>query len=782
MTTLLAFAILAEPGQQQFAKLEAVPFTNVTIKDRFWTPRQEVNRTATVQHSLQMLENAGNFKNYELAAHNEHTNYNGLLFTDSDMYKVMEGIAYTLASHPDPALDKKMDQLIALIASAQRENGYVDTFVEVTKPDQPFSNLRDQHELYCAGHMIEAAVAHFQATGKRNFLDVALKCAELINERYGPGRQLGYPGHPELELALVKLWKVTRDQKWFLLSQKLIETRGSHFFAMEHSTPEDRYDGTYWLDDVPIRDHTEIKGHAVRAAYLMSGAADVARETGDPGLLKMLDRVWRSATERRVYITGGIGPSNSNEGFTVDYDLPNLTAYQETCASVAMALWGERMALLYGDAKYMDAVEKALYNGVISGVSLDGKSFFYVNPLASMGNHQRSPWFSCACCPPNVLRTIASLGGYVYASSSDSLYVNLYVGGSMHASVGKEDAAMDIKTDYPWDGAVDFKMRAPGKFSLRLRNPGWCNGATISVNGKGVAQPPVSKGYFVLDRDWKAGDTVRLVMPMPVVQMQAHPSVKDDLNFAAIQRGPIVYCAEQIDNKTQVDDLIVQPGASFQTEYRPELLNGVVVVRTQAQVRQSAEWDRTLYQPIQSVQTISATFVPYGFWCNRGRGKMTVWVPTVQPPARILTVAAKAKVSMSFVSGNAQPWGINDGVEPASSGEQPRALAHWWPHKGGEEWIQYAWDKPIRAKGVELYFFDDTGRGECRLPQSWKLQALISGKWQDVKLDSAPVLLDKWCKASFDPVTTTALRVVVQQKPNWASGIHEWKVTQAEEE
>lgn len=779
---MIAVAILASmvsTSQQGFVKLEPVPFTSVHIRDRFWQPRQEVNRKRTVQHALKMLDEAGNYLVFQLAKEGKREGFKGLLFTDSDLYKTLEGVSYTLATHPDPALDRRTDEMIAMIAAAQQPDGYVNTWHQVTQPDKEWSNLRDWHELYCAGHMIEAAVAHHQATGKRNFLEIALKFANLINDRYGPGAALGYPGHPELELALIKLWKDTGDRKWYALSAKLIETRGQHFFALEHRTPEARYDGTYWLDDVPIREHTDIKGHAVRAAYLMAGAADVARESEDPGLTKMLDRVWRSATERRVYITGGIGPSNQNEGFTVDYDLPNLTAYQETCASIAMALWGQRMGLLYGDAKYFDAVEKALYNGVVSGVSLDGESFFYVNPLASMGNHARSPWFACACCPPNVLRTIASLGGYAYATSEKSLYVNLYVGGDVKAKVGDQSLDLKVDTDFPWDGKAVFTVNAPSKAEIRFRIPDWTVGASAQINGVPV-HGAVVKGYLVLGGPWRGGERITIDLPMPVVQMASNPLVKDNAGLAAIQRGPIVYCAEQVDNGVQVDEIVVPQGAAFSTKFEPQLLGGVVSVSTIGQRQAATGWDRGLYQSVGTVETVPVKLVPYGTWANRGRGKMTVWFPLYQPPARILSPEAKAKVSMSFVSGNAQPWGINDGVEPKSSGEQPKALAHFWPHKGGEEWIQYTWDKPVTVSSVELYWFDDTGRGECRLPTSWKLQALVGGSWQDVPCD-APVALDKWCKASFKNVTTSALRVVVKQREGWASGIHEWKVGVIEE-
>jgi uncharacterized protein len=782
--TLMEAALQNPPT---LAKLQPVPFTAVEIRDRFWSPRQETNRSVSVHHSLEMLERAGNFLVMKLAAEGKREGFKGLLFTDSDLYKTLEGIAYTLATHPDPALDRRFDEIVAMIAAAQMPDGYLNTWFQVTRPDDRFKNLRDWHEIYCAGHLFEAAAAHFQATGKRNLLDVALKFADLLDRRYGPQGSLGYCGHPEAELALVKLWQVTGDRRWFELGRKMTETRGSKIFAREHGTPLDKYEGVYWLDDVPIAEHREIKGHAVRAAYLMSGAADIARETGSPELLKMLKRVWRNATEKRVFVTGGIGPSAHNEGFTVDYDLPNQTAYQETCASIAMAQWGHRMALLFGDASYIDAAEAALYNALLSGVGLDGKSFFYVNPLASDGNHHRRDWYECACCPPNVLRTIASLGGYGYASSKDSLFVNLYLAGSVRTKVGDREVALEVKTDYPWDGKVEIEVQSEGEFALRLRNPGWCVGAQVAVNGEPLrfeAPSSIEKGYFVLRRSWKKGDRVTLDLPMPVRQLEAHPWVKDDLNRTAVRRGPLVYCAEQLDNEAPLAEVVLPRGAKFESGFRKDLLGGVVVLRAEAEKIPALDWDRKLYQPVAPSERVALTMVPYGFWDNRKQPRppgptplaMQVWFPIVPPPAKVLGPEGRAKVTVSFRSGNAQIWGVNDGVEPSSSGEQPKALCHFWPHKGGQEWVQYTWEKPIRATGAQVYWFDDTGRGECRLPASWKLQALRDGGWVDVALREAPIALDKWCEARFDPVETTALRLVVDQQRGWASGIHEWKV------
>lgn len=776
MSALLSILVLASA-----VGLEPVPFTDVEISDRFWTPRQRTNRTATVDHSLQMLEKAGNFSNLELASQSKREGFKGLLFTDSDIYKVIEGIAFTLAKHPNPALERRLDAVIDKIGAAQQPDGYLNTWFQVTRPDQKWTNLRDHHELYCAGHLIEAAVAHRRATGKRTLYDIAVKFAEHINRRFGKGGVEGYPGHPELELALAKLAEVSGDSKWMDLARLMVERRGGHYFAREHRIPESRYDGTYHLDDVPIVEHREIKGHAVRAAYLLAGVADVVRDQPNDALERMLRRVWRNATQRRIFVTGGIGPSAHNEGFTVDYDLPNRTAYQETCASIAMAIWGNRMGLLFADASYHDAVETALYNGMLSGVSLDGRRFFYVNPLASDGGHHRREWFECACCPPNVLRTIASIGGYAYARDSQSLYVNLYIGGQVKTKVGSETAHLNVRTDYPWDGRIEMTVREGGRFALKLRNPGWSEGATIKRNGTPVEAARMN-GYFVLPGPWRPGDRVELDLPMPAQQIVAHPHVKDDLGFAAVRRGPLVYCLEQVDQTVPVQSLVLPPQTRLTPRFDAGALGGVVVLDADAWQVSDQDWQGKLYQPLQEPRRAKARLVPYGFWDNRGAGAMAVWTPTSPPPAKVVGPEGQAQVLLSFRSGNAQPWGINDGVEPKSSSEQPAALCHFWPHKGGEEWVQYSWPAAKRISGVKLYWFDDTGRGECRVPASWRLQSWTGGQWKDVPLAEASVAKDKWIEVAFPPVETTRLRLVIRQQEGWASGVHEWKVVLDEDE
>ncbi|MGC8834946.1 MAG: glycoside hydrolase family 127 protein, partial [Armatimonadota bacterium] len=774
---------------------------------------------------------SGNIRNFELAAAGAREGYSGPLFMDSDLYKVVEAASYSLATHPDPQLERRLDEIIAKIAAAQMPDGYLNTYFQVVEPNKRWTNLRDAHELYCAGHLFEAAVAHYQATGKKTLLNVATRFADYIDSVFGdgPGKRMGYPGHPEIELALVKLWRATGEKRYFNLARFFIENRGRKFFAQEHGTPLDQYDGSYWQDNVPIREHNAIVGHAVRAGYLLSGVVDVARETGDEGLLAMVDRVWKNTTQKRMYVTGGIGPSAHNEGFTEDYDLPNLTAYQETCASVAMILWNHRLNLLYGDAKYADIMELALYNGFLAGVSLDGKRFFYVNPLASNGNHHRSEWFGCACCPPNVMRILASLGGYAYAVSPDAVWVNLYIQGSVKTSVAGKDVSLRVTTDYPWDGKVRIEVQEvltnqqqlierqnfldvepKTRFGIRLRIPGWCHGA--KVNGKRLASQKIERGYLVLDREWSRGDVIDLDLPMPVRRVECHPAVKENQGHVALQRGPIVYCLEACDQVAPVHAIAVPPDAELKPERVPnfqevlanqhglierqnflqevlanqqqliERQNFLVVLKGMGAVAPDESWRGKLYRTALPPKRVPITAIPYYAWDNREPGPMKVWIPQIPPQPSVVGPEGEAKVSVSFQSSNCQPWGINDGLEPKSSREQPPALCHWWPHKGTVEWAQYTWEKPITVRGARVYWFDDTGRGECRLPASWHIEYLEGGGWKPVEQASGyPVQLDRWCEVSFAPVTTTALRLVVQMQSGWAAGVHEWQVLAEEE-
>lgn len=768
-------------------KLEPVPFTQVQIEDAFWAPRRETNRLVSIPVNFDNLEKAGNIRNFELAAARSREGFSGPVFMDSDLHKAIEAAACSLATHPDPALDARLDRIIEVMGRAQLPDGYLNTHFIVKEPDQRWKNLRDWHELYCAGHLFEAAVAHFQATGKRNLLQIATKVADNIDSVFGsaPGKRLGYPGHPEIELALIKLWRVTGETRYFELARFFIENRGRRFFATEHQTPAAEYDGSYWQDDVPIFEHTNIKGHAVRAGYLLSGATDVARETGDVRLLRMIQRVWRNTAERNLYLTGGIGPSAHNEGFTEDYDLPNLTAYQETCATIALAQWNHRLALLYGDARYADIVERALYNGVLSGVSQDGTRFFYVNPLESRGNHHRSPWFGCACCPPNVARTLASLGGYAYAASPDALVVNLYIQGAARADVAGGPVAFRVTTDYPWDGAISLALDLdrPRPFDVCLRIPAWARSWKVDAPGKNVSGPAHGPGYVVVRGEWRAGDGIKLDLPMPVERITAHPNVRADRGHVALQRGPLVYCLEEIDQGTPLASLYLPAHAVFTAQKQAALLGGVVVLQGKAAANPDADWARRLYQPAPAPRDVSIRAIPYYAWDNRQPGPMRVWHPLSPPAPRFGGLEAQAKVDVSFANSNAQPSGINDGVEPANSGEQPAALCHWWPHKGTEEWVQYSWPQPVGVAGARVYWFDDTGRGACRLPASWRIEYRDGETWKRVAAQAeTTVAKDRWCEIRFAPVSTTALRLVVKLQADWAAAAHEWRLLEADEE
>lgn len=791
----MGWAGAAELSGSEARPLRPVSFHQVTISDSFWTPRRASNRLVSIPVNLANLEKSGNLENLRLAAARSTTGYQGPVFMDSDVYKALEAASYSLATDPDPALDRKLDDIIAILARAQHDDGYLNSHYTVKEPGRRWTNLRDNHELYCAGHLIEAAVAHHRATAKTNFLNVARRLADHIDSVFGPPpKRLGYPGHPEIELALVKLWRTTEERRYFELARFFVEKRGVGFFADEHRTPKDRYDGAYWQDDVPICDHRNIKGHAVRAAYLMSGATDVAAETGDRKLLAMLGRVWRNTVERNQYLTGGIGPSAHNEGFTEDYDLPNATAYQETCATIALAQWAHRLAMLHRDARYADVVERALYNGVLAGVSLDGNRFFYVNPLESRGGHHRSEWFGCACCPPNVARTLASLGGYAYATgtgSEPSLYVNLYVQGEARVSVGEAgtEGRLSVTTDYPWDGRVRLRWSAgekPVRLVLKPRIPGWCRGATARVNGQPVdlsAPGAVLAGYLNLDREWRTGDTVELEFPMPVERMVAHPNVKADRGLSAFQRGPLVYCLEQADLGEPLETVYLPAESELRAESEPGLLGGIVVLKGTARVSEEEAWSKALYRPAARSRTVPVMAIPYAWWDNRKAGAMKVWIPGAPsvPPAG--GVEMQARVSLSYRSGYASPDAVRDGKEPEGSRKHPGSLCHWWPHKGGREWVQYEWSAERKLEGARVYWFDDTGTGECRLPSGWSVEYLEGADWKPVKATGPyAVALDRWCEVKFAPVRTKALRLLVSQPAEWATGIHEWRVLEADED
>ena len=615
-----------------------VPFTHVWIDDAFWAPRITANRERTLPAEYRQCLETGRIDAFRLRWKPGMPN-EPHIFWDSDVAKWIEAASYSLAAHPDPALAALVDEVAALIAAAQQPDGYLNTHYTQVEPQNRWTNLRDNHELYCAGHLIEAAVAHYQATGSRVLLDTLCRYADYIATVFGTGagQQRGYCGHEEIELALVKLYHATGETRYLRLAQYFIDARGQqpHYFDQEAEARGDA--ARFWAGsyaycqaDKPVRELTDVEGHAVRAMYLYSAMADLAGETGDETLLAACTRLWDGLCRKKMYLTGGIGPSRHNEGFTTDYDLPNETAYAETCAAIGLVFWCHRMLQTTGDGRYANVMERALYNGVISGVSLDGEKFFYENPLASAGGHHRQAWFGCACCPPNVARLLASLGGYIYSQNADGLAVHLYVQGQTQVQLAGVPVTVRQQTRYPWEGDVQLTLdlAAPTTFTLSLRIPGWCRSYTLEVNGQPV-NATVEQRYARVRRVWQRGDMVTLKLAMPVERIEAHPEVQADLGRVALQRGPLVYCLEGVDHAAPVHRLALPADAVLTPRFDPELLGGVVVLEGDAVAREAAGWENTLYRPQQPPHTTPTPLraVPYCTWDNREPGEMAVWLP-----------------------------------------------------------------------------------------------------------------------------------------------------------
>jgi DUF1680 family protein len=597
--------------KQSSDKLTAVPFTEVRIQDNFWSPRLETHKNVTLSTCLDQCESTGRIANFTKAAGLMEGKFEGIYFNDSDVYKVIEGAGYTLMNQPDPELEKRVDGIIDQIAAAQEKDGYLCCYFTLVAPDCKWTDM-EKHEMYCAGHLMEAAVAYKRATGKRKLLDVACKLADHIDRIFRPGKRHWVEGHEEIELALVKLYQETKEDRYLKLAYWLLEERG-HGHGVGMIWDREEWGPAYCQDDKPVREITEVRGHAVRAMYLYTAMADVAAATNEDIYVNALDRLWEHAVTRNMYITGGIGPSKENEGFTEDYDLPNDSAYCETCASVGMVLWNHRMNLLHRDGKYADVVERAMYNGALAGISFAGDHFFYVNPLASNGEHHRVKWFETSCCPTTISRFIPSLGGYVYATSDDSLWVNLYIQSKASIQVGDHQIQIVQTTNYPVDSKVEigFEQANVGPLQLNLRFPGWCRSAQVFINGEQVQgdQFVVEKGYIRLERDWAVGDKVTIDFEMHVQTVHSHPKVKANEGRVAFQRGPLVYCVEKADNPhLELDQFSLPATLQLTTTYVQDLLGGIVVVL--------------------GITSDGQRFVsiPYYAWDNREPGFMQVWM------------------------------------------------------------------------------------------------------------------------------------------------------------
>ncbi len=632
------------------------------IQSGFWSPIRETVRREAIPYQWQALNDqiegaAPSYcmRNFRIAAGKENGQHGGCVFQDSDVYKWLEGVAYSLVWHPDSKLEKTADSAIEDIAAAQQPDGYLDTYYIINGLEKRWTNLMDHHELYCAGHMIEAAVAYYQATGKRRFLDVVLKYVDHIDSIFGreEGKLHGYPGHPVIEMALMRLYGITKDPRHLRLAQYFVLQRGQAplYFEQERIRNQNK---CYWLDgvlqygyyqaDKPLKEQKDAVGHAVRALYLYAGATDVAHETNDAELMEVCRRLWRSVTQRRMFITGAVGSSEYGEAFTFDYDLPNDTVYGETCASVALVFWAQRMLLMEPKGEYADVMERALYNGVLSGMQLDGKRFFYVNPLEVLpeacekDQHkrhvkpERQPWFGCACCPPNLVRLLASLENYLMSVKDDTLYLHTYASGEMTAAIGGKNRTISIRTDYPWDGKIVVKISGErhGTFPIALHIPSWCTGCTLRVNGQPRSEQPAD-GYLMLSGAWGDNDEIHLDLHMTAQWMRANPHVSENAGKLALTRGPIVYCLEEADNGADLHLIHAGPAISGDPEaaYEDDLLHGVVTISTAGLREITDGWSAdTLYAAAvkPQMQNVTLKWIPYYAWANRGVGEMRVWV------------------------------------------------------------------------------------------------------------------------------------------------------------
>lgn len=766
--------------------LTPVPFTEVRFEDEFWAPRIETNRSVTVPYCFRKSEETGRISNFAKAGGLVPGGFEGIYYNDSDVYKIIEGAAYSLAARPDPKLDAYLDDLIATIAAAQREDGYLNTFHTLAEPENRWGNIKDKHELYCAGHLFEAAVAHHRATGKRTLLDVALKLADHIDAVFGPGKRTDPPGHQEIEIGLVRLYDLTGEERYLDLANFFLEQRGRHEGRPNY--------GRYAQDHLPVTEQDEPVGHAVRAMYMYCGMADVAALTNNRSYLDALDRLWRDEVDTKLYLTGGIGARRHGEAFGDDYELPNDTAYNETCAAIGNAMWNHRMNLLSGDARYADVVERVIHNGFLAGVSLDGNRFFYPNPLSSHGSYHRSPWFDCSCCPVNVVRFVPSLPGYAYARDEEGVYVNLFVQGEATVPIRGEDVTIRQETRYPWDGRVTMTVEptTAREFSLNVRIPGWARNRpvpsdlyryenpevaeawSIAVNGEPIRIDSLDDGYASIERTWSPGDTVTLNLPMPIRLVRAHEKVEADRGRVAIERGPIVYCVEAVDAGGKVRNLYLPDDLDLRTEHRPDLLGGVTVVTGTARARVRVDDG--------SVETrdVPFTAIPYYAWDHREAGEMAVWLPTEPELASVApapTLASRSKVTASHCWQGDAVEAINDQFEPSSSVDHSVPRQTFWPHRGTNEWVEMHLPEASEVSAVEVFWFDDTGVGQCRLPKSWRLLYRDGSAWSPVRSsDEFGTAKDRFNRVEFEPMTTDALRLEIQLQDEFSGGLLEWKV------
>lgn len=771
---------------EQDYPIQPTIFTAVKFEDEFWSKRLKTAKNVTIPFTLEQSEKSGRIRNFRIAAGHEHGEFcTEYPFDDSDVFKILEGASYVLMMEDDPALEARVDSLITLIGEAQEPDGYLYTNRTILKDNaHPWAGEKRwelthdlSHELYNLGHLIEAGVAHYYATGKRGLIDIAIKAADRVCDDFGPGKIVSYPGHQIIELALAKLYRATGEEKYLKTSEFLLESRNNG--------------SQYSQSHIPVTEQREAVGHAVRGVYMYAGMADIAALRKNQSYIEAINAIWEDVVSKKMYVTGGIGSTGHGEAFGAPYELPNMSAYCETCASIGNVYWNHRLFMLHGDGKYYDILERSLYNSLLSGVGMSGDKFFYPNPLESHGQHERSPWFPCACCPSNVARFIPSVPGYFYAQRNDELYINLFATGSAEVKIKENPVSLKQFTDYPWDGKVLVKVnpKTASAFKVKIRIPGWANENStpgglynftsdvsspvkLEINGKKI-DLKMEKGYAILERTWKNGDEITLELPMPVRKLKSRDEVISNRDKVAIQRGPLIYAAEWADQKDQkVLNLVLDENSEFSIKKNKELLGGISTLHTTARgVSQNESGNIILSEK-------ELTLIPYYAWSHRGPGEMMVWIPVKENnarPSKLPSIASKSRVSGSHPTKALKA--INDQMEPENSNDKSILYYHWWPKKDNTEWLQYDFENSQEVREADVYWFDDGPFGGTRIPTSWRILYLENGEWKPVKNNTAyEIDKDKFCKVKFDPVKTTAVRLEVTLPKEHASGVMEWRM------
>ena len=787
----LSLCLQAQVKKSGGYPITPVPFTSVKVTDAFWGQRLKASREVTIPLAFSKCEETGRYQNFVKAAHpSESYKVEGFSFDDTDVYKTIEGASYSMQIYPDKKLDRYIDSVLTIVKAAQEPDGYLYT-ARTMNPKHPhewsgtkrWEKEEDlSHELYDLGHMLEGAIAHYQATGKRNFLDIAIKYADCAARAIGdkPGQITVVSGHQIAEMALCKLYVLTGEKRYLDLAKFLLDKRG-------YTERKEEYSQSH----KPVVQQDEAVGHAVRATYMYTGMADVAALTGDTAYIHAVDRIWSNIVNKKLYITGGIGATGNGEAFGKNYELPNMSAYCETCAAIGNVYMNYRLFLLHGDAKYFDVLERTLYNGLISGVSLDGGGFFYPNPLESIGQHQRQPWFGCACCPSNICRFIPSVPGYIYAVHNSDVYINLFMSNHSDLKVNGKIVELNQSTNYPWTGDVNLEVSPKSKqdFILKIRVPGWVQnevvpgnlysytdkktlGYTVKVNGK-VVTSTIEKGYFSINRTWKKGDKVEVHFDMEARTVKPNPAVEADRGKIAVERGPVVYCAEWPDNDFNIFSIILNKKPVFKVETKKDLLYGINTIQTDAQ---SLSYDA---QGKLVTKEVKLNMIPYYSWAHRGSGDMAVWLPidlSATRPTMPATIASESKINASQMAKSIVA--INDGLVPKDENDRTLPYYHLWPKEGTTEWISYDFTSEKTVSRSTVYWFDDASWGGCRIPQSWKIfYKDAAGDWKPVDNTNAyGVEKGIGNEVIFKPVTTKALKLEVKLAEKNTAGIFEWEV------